>query len=278
MEDSLKTHLQYASGWRLNAEFFQQQQCYEWMVDQLAEYRPKKVLDIGCGAGHGLLALSAKLAPRIIALDENPQCLGLTRHRLAEAGFDSEIIAGLRYQCEADDTHTIQPHHGLIRMMKNISLIHADILIDDENLFSVLLKEMPFDAVTLWLIGTENSRLKSCRNLNGLDIKDPADYRISAHRRAYLLADQLLKKGGVLQIVDRAGVSAEEAREQGDWLDMHRELAVGTSLKPRQSCFRDYREPPKAGINMVSTRSPSTRLNGSSALSMVSIISVFEGE
>ncbi len=68
---SIEKKAQYCKGWKINATTFQEQECYTWMAEQLRQYKPIRVLDVGCGTGEGLAALLAGSTRTIVSLEEN---------------------------------------------------------------------------------------------------------------------------------------------------------------------------------------------------------------
>ena len=77
----------YASNWRVTAELQYKRGDYAWMAQQLGPYQVRRILDVGCGSGHGILSMLEELGPdlRIVALDENPFCLAMAREALRAA-------------------------------------------------------------------------------------------------------------------------------------------------------------------------------------------------
>jgi protein-L-isoaspartate O-methyltransferase len=75
----------YAQNWASNAQSYQSQGLYSALAKELvAAGGVCRVLDIGCGLGHGLQALMAEIPTDrlIIGIDENPECLSEAANRL----------------------------------------------------------------------------------------------------------------------------------------------------------------------------------------------------
>jgi ubiquinone/menaquinone biosynthesis C-methylase UbiE len=78
----------YAAIWRNTSERQFNRGDYDWMASQLGAFDIQRVFDVGCGSGHGLLALTRSLSPefRIIAIDENLACLTIAKETLSNGG------------------------------------------------------------------------------------------------------------------------------------------------------------------------------------------------
>src|SRR5947207_465711 len=50
-------HSEYIQSWRTSADSIEKQGGYRWMAEQVLCEKPARLLDIGCGVGHGLAAL-----------------------------------------------------------------------------------------------------------------------------------------------------------------------------------------------------------------------------
>ena len=86
---------QYARAWASNAAHYQSQGCYTYLASEVLRHQPARVLDIGCGLGHGLKALTIGMSPGgrfLMGLDENPRCLASACDLLKSAGIDVATI------------------------------------------------------------------------------------------------------------------------------------------------------------------------------------------
>jgi SAM-dependent methyltransferase len=272
METYLPEKIEYAAYWSQNAQHFDQQSCYDWMAGLLAPLEPRKVLDIGCGVGNGLLALKSRFDPQIIALDENPACLSEAHRRLEEMGHAAEVLLRLGYQKRQDGKHTILTEQSPISVSRRISLVQADLLLGDTELTRFLANESPFDAVTVWLIGSDPTRSKNCLNLSSLGIASPEQYRLHVQNRIYGLASNVLRPGGWLQVVDR-GEPPDTALLREDSLNSHRDQATLGTLQVFDLPYREYTEPKASGVGMVPSPGTSGRMPELKALAMVSVLS-----
>jgi len=261
----------YREHWAFNSSHFKQQGCYKWMAEQLLPLQPTRVLDIGCGTGEGILALLTAFSPTIISLEENGNCIDQSYKVVSSAGYSAEAIFRLGYQEFSDGTHDMVFSQEPIVTSSQVSLVHADLLVDDPAMLNLLAECPPFDAVTIWLIGTLKTRA-TCRNLSNLKIADSQEYRLRVQNRVYEFAHRVLRPGGWLQVVDRGEPPASEALRD-DVLESHREQAKPTDLEVFDLHYREYTEPAKKGIRMEASLGTSGRTADLSKLAMISVLS-----
>lgn len=265
---------QYASNWHRNAKHFEMQGCYDWMASQLEIFSPKRILDIGCGDGSGILAITSKFGVdniTLISIDENIKCIDSAYKNISEHKISVEVINRMHIEASGKK-HVQHVQTGKLFEAKGVTLVEADILVDDE--LKEFLKQIDtFDAITVWLIGTHLVR-PECLNIAGLNIKSSGEYRLRVQNEIYELADKLLRIGGVLHVVDRGEVpDTEEIRN--DFVRAHKEQASPTTLEFNEIKYFEYTEPRASKkISMEPTYGTSGRTPDLSRKAMISITSI----
>ena len=264
----------YARRWSTNSDHFSADGHYDWMARLLAEYQPKRVLDIGCGNGAGILALyriAMGEQGTLISLEENPECLRVAVERSRKHHPSvRHVLRSERRQSHGEEIVSYRPLRS--DEMRGFLLIESDIL-SDPNLLSTLVAVEPFDAVTIWLIGSHDARSR-CANLRQYGIRDVGEYRLHVQNTVYELADRILRHGGVLQVVDR-GITPDSEELQSDVLQGHREQAEPTTLEVINLNYRPYEEPRHGERTaMMFTPGTSGYIPEVPRFSMVSVISV----
>lgn len=265
----------YNRNWQKNSAHYAEQGCYDWMASLLKPYSPGLILDIGCGDGSGirsLLSMPSDRRVQVVSLEENSECIDTARSRLSRDGYEVSAVKRLHSIDRGDKKHVLGIESGCLGEICRVTLIEADVLLDDEELFSFLFGLPKFDAVTVWLVGTHLAR-QNCINISPLKINSSAGYRLRVQNKVYELADKLLKPNGVLQVVDRCEVPSTEALKE-DFIQAHCEQASVTSLKVNALEYLPYNEPESVRkIPMRPTIGKSGRLPDLSRKAMVSVIS-----
>ena len=197
----------------------------------------------------------------------------MAHDRIAACGLDVKLVRRLRQATAGENYHEMQVDSDKLHIpveYADITLVEADIIWDLE--FLDFLKLRPkFDAITVWLIGTYDLK-PECRNIK-TRVEGPI-YRLTVQNKIYQLADQLLRPGGILQIVDRRESPTEDYLVQ-DNIQSHQQQAQRTSLEVIDHQFKDYEEPVKgAGVSMVKVIGTSGRIPNLTQLAMTSVISI----
>lgn len=264
----------YARNWRKNAQDFVAQGCYQWMSSLLFKYSPKKILDVGCGEGSHIISMlkcGSDSDIEILSLEENPECINKSIGNLENAGCKPAAIRRMQVVAQDEKNYYIGIEQGKLTKQSNILLVEADILLDDSDLLKFLGEMAPFDAVTVWLIGTHMAR-QNCLNLAQLNIRSNGEYRLRVQNKIYEISDMLLRPGGILQIVDRTEVPDEESKE--DFMRAHKEQASVTSLVVKEIDHIIYNESEGARrVTMKPTLGTSGQVRDLSRVAMTSIIS-----
>lgn len=262
----------YAQNWETTAEMHSNAGVYEWLAGELKQFQPRRILDVGSGSGHGLISFLKVLGDdtSIVAIDENPNCLQLTRSTLEKIGL-VEIELEKRVTVTTSSrgfSHTTKPIGS--SFSKQVTLLESD-LCDDPYLADALLKSGPFDAVTVWMSGVHMLRQHN-ESVLASGVKSDGEHRLYVQNAAYELADKILKVGGVLQIGER-GVAMDYEFIREDLLRSHREQASVTSLKVLGLTHRPYQEPESGRTPMVLTPGTSGMLPPDRNTSIISILS-----
>jgi SAM-dependent methyltransferase len=233
------------------------------MAEQLGELGPRKILDIGSGSGNGLLALLNRFKPTtVISLEENVDCIDTTVETLVNAGNCPLAHLRLSYELDQGDKYRVFCSDAPVELEPGISIVQTDITRPDTMLVEALENEAPFDAITVWLIGTDAHNLHSVGTT-------PADYRWHTQRRLCELADRLLRPGGWIQFVDRTAFPLSED-QQRDLVEDHKALLDSSRLEFLKFSNRSYQEAGEGGIPMAKA---SGKIARDAAMGLKSLIS-----
>jgi SAM-dependent methyltransferase len=267
---SLRTYLE---RWKANAENFRSQGCYEWMASQIQPFQPKRVLDIGCGDGSGIIALSSILkSPQILSLDDNRECLEHARDRCVSGGLKPDCIDRFVVSAQGQ-SHLISTAHSKFRFESQITLIEGDLLWD-KDLLEFILALPKFDAITVWLLGTYDIKMECSNTAHLRAFSEVGKYRHLSHERMYQLAGQILKPGGLIHIVERGiSIDADKLREMS--VEEHSDLSAGTGLLLQAYAMRNYTEASGTNrVTMENRHSANSAVQSQTPLALSSIISV----
>ncbi|MGF9565130.1 SEC-C metal-binding domain-containing protein [Neorhizobium sp. BT27B] len=261
----------YAVNWRVTADAQSKRGDYDWMSRQLKKYGINRLLDIGCGSGHGILSMLSEFGSdlRVVAVDENPSCLSTTKDTLQKAGHAPALVSRIETQPTNFGYRSV---YSAIteELPAPICLLQADVC-SDPHLLSALQADGLFDAVTVWLNGVHMQR-QDHEVVRDAGVESDYAHRLFVQNAAYELADKVLRSGGVLQVVDRGESLSNDALTE-DILRSHREQAGPTTLDVIEVDHTPWSAPEGKRVPMVQTPGTSGRVaNGDMAL--ISVISV----
>ncbi|MDT3723133.1 class I SAM-dependent methyltransferase [Pseudomonas oryzihabitans] len=213
---------QYAQEWEINSRSFSNEGYYRWMVEQLGA--ATKVLEVGCGSGNGTIAL-VKSGCKVVVIEPNRPMINIAIKNLKGAGYDAVEVDLRQLAAQENDA-------------PSVSIIHGDVFSLEFSETSVKAK---FDAVVCWLVGSEPERQAEHLNkkLEDFDGPEAAYYRELIHARCYKIGESLLKKSGVVHLVDRGGIRSwsdkDDARDS--LVAQHQELAGDAYDVSRSNTF-----------------------------------------
>jgi SAM-dependent methyltransferase len=267
-----KARSDYADEWAPNSQMHHDKGHYQWMVSQL-EGHPR-VLEIGVGGGHSTLAL-AKAGHTVVSVDENTECLQRTKSLLQSEGLDPVLLlrgevalaeGGMKYSISYAPPNIAVPDGGVV-------LIEGD-AIRDPSLREWLGKLAPFDAVACWLMGTHGARRVGLDAVVHPDaINQPGMYRLQVQNETYKLAAEVLRAGGILQVVDR-GQTPTEDYLRDDIIQAHKAQAAPTQLSVEGVTHIEIESAStQAGIEIQYTPGTSGRVPDKLVQALVSVIS-----
>ncbi len=114
----------YCGQWQHTSDHLRGQGCYDWMAEQLNELRPRKILDIGCGSGNGLLALISRFEPlTLVSLEENEGCVDTTVETLKETGQQLHSHHRLNYEQRTPDSYDVSCSDAPVKFGPGVSII-----------------------------------------------------------------------------------------------------------------------------------------------------------
>ena len=262
----------YARNWISTSRRHFMNGVYHWIASQLKDKTAKRILDIGCGSGHGLVALYQVLGscPEIVAIDENKECLRLAAKTLrGKLGINAHIETRMSvYQKGRGYVHRAQPL--TIHLGSPCTLIESDVC-NDQHLATALQLTGQFDVVTVWLTGVHMLRQDNVE-LPTHAIGSEAGHRDYVQRKSYALADIVLRSGGMVQICDRIATSNPDQMKRL-LLRHHENLALETSIELESMSHRPYSEPDKRKTPLKQTLLVGSSDQPPGELALISVIS-----
>jgi SAM-dependent methyltransferase len=263
-------HREYAAAWSENADAYAQQDVYDLAAEQLfARTGLRRIFDIGCGLGHGLLALKKHLpvlGGSIIAIDENPLCLVTAADRLGIASSDPNLDR-MTDAVLPDGQYLSTYRSHPIESAGAVTLIQSDLMVRDDALVAFLDDTGPLDAVTLWFSGIHKAR-SSMVLARHFGFENDADHRMLVEDLAIELAASRLRPGGCLQIVTRGAFPSPQmaARHTGE---AYSGALQSTPLGLETVAVIPYSEPESSTSIMVRSKDELTNSLPSYAISLL---------
>ncbi len=240
----------YTKEWDITSSFFDAEGHYAWMSGQMTNY--DHILEIGCGVGYSTLSL-LKDGHSVVSVEENPECINLTKELLEKNGFSVTTIQRERIISKGEEKYKILYSDINLNDVESSDalLIEGDAL-KDKKLTQWLSKNKKYDGVVCWLLGTHSYRgHNTCMDL--FQISNSSDHRLLVQNMVYELADIILRSKGVLNIIDRAQLpDTKELRE--DLINSHKEQASVTDLIVNELTHREYKESEKDGATQMVVR------------------------
>jgi len=271
-----EAHNIYIESWATNADSLNQQGCYAWLAGLLAEYSPKRMFDIGCGSGEGLLALATRFPDAtILSVEENGACIEKSQKLLESHGVEVKSCLRLDRKIRQGDFHKIEPSTDRLpeSLGGRVCIVESDLFSENEAFLQWLSEIGPFDVVTVWFVGTHMMR-RYCTEIRGRNISSSGQYRLFVQNRVYEIADKILRGGGCLQTADRTEFPKNEELKE-DYLESHRDQASVTDLVVKRAEYRKYREITGAtnSIPMVTTPGISEEVREVEDVAVASVLS-----
>lgn len=222
----------YASAWAATSESINKRAAYAWFAEQLAPYNPKKIFDVGCGAGLGVSALLNRFPnAHIVSIDENRHCINMAHANILK---HNNVRAHI---CSRLTSKPVEQEHLLYKNdyteisydeASPVCLIEGDLL-DGIECYDELIKNDMFDGLTVWLAGAPPLKALA-NNFEGYE-RTPFNLKLLTQNFSYDLANRIVRPGGFIHLIDRQ--EAGGVQKYGDeLLAPHREQAEGTSFEP----------------------------------------------
>ncbi|MER9526646.1 SEC-C metal-binding domain-containing protein [Mesorhizobium sp. M0292] len=248
----------YVEEWSGNARAYEAQGLYNALAEQLAQrVTGGRVLDVGCGLGHGLSAMRDRLGlDMLVGIDENPECLALAAAKLGGDPLDSALRR--MHSSELPNGQYRAQYDGkALRSGGALRLIQTDVLVNDPAFGRFLDEIGPLDAITLWFCGVHKAR--SATELAAFfKIRSDADHREVVEDAVTDLAQARLRRGGWMHIAIRAGFPDAQTAVRETRYSMA-PMIDGKQFTVREIVPLSYREEPANGAIVV--RSKNERIN-----------------
>jgi SAM-dependent methyltransferase len=180
----LMTAEEYAREWQENSSQFERLGYYVMPLQRLGG--PRTVMEIGSGSGRSTLSLARK-GHTIVAVEINETAAQSAHEYLSGNGIETRL------------TRTFP--------VGDQDLPRVTIVVGDANAAGELTNQggMKFDAVLCWFVGAQ---LDVIADFHGkptteLTSEDVRNYRLAMQGRCYDIGRRVLRRGGIVQVVDR---------------------------------------------------------------------------
>lgn len=245
---------EYAQRWPLNADHHVGRGDYAWMADQLAELVPTRLIDVGTGTGDGLVELVRRYRPaRAIGIEKNTALAKAAVRKLrgiSPVGFADIMVE--RAMPDQREFYTTEFTDREIATRKSVQILRTDFLLDPylpTRINEEVQREGPFDAVTMWLSGTDIGFIRTLEVFR-LGVEDRSRYREVLQERAIIMAAAILRPGGAIQIVDRVTGSGHTDLMDRYSASMAR-YAAALGMEMSSIAYRPYSEPESPGAMVM---------------------------
>ncbi len=261
---------QYLEQWKETSSFFETNDCYKWMSGTLAKYikSPRRILDIGCGAGEGIVSLLKQFGCQIICLEENDRCMKLTEKRIKSEGYDIQCIERIESNLDNASQYALSyANYYRKDALKNINLDSKVLIIqsdlydyqEDDELYD-LISSLQFDAVTCWLLGTHPLHLLN-ENIQDIAKGDWFLARYYAQQISCIMANSILRSGGIFNIVDRLGYNEYSEKKESIEADFEKCLLSSAPMMLFEQTEITHYQQPSVGIQMTNENGITNRNN-----------------
>ena len=263
----------YINKWEKSATNFESSGCYKWMIDQIKYIGPKRILEIGCGDGTALKNIIREIDPLfIVSLEDNNECIRVAAKKLSKDNIGNvKIYKRYKKEMLSNDMFNDSVVESELKLDSKINIIEANVIFDT-GIIEFLKTQEKFDLVVVWLIGTHTMQ-KNCQNLTEYEIKTVNQYRLHVQNKVYEMADVLLRKGGVLQVVDRSEIP-DKKELTDDLINSHKEQASVTTLEVLGLKYYEYKELEEKGKMGLKITVPDTgRIPNLEKTCVISVVS-----
>ena len=206
----------YAKSWSVNSEHYEAQGLYAELASELVGLGTiRSVLDVGCGLGQGLKALSKAIVQPgrlIVGIDENADCLQVASEKLAIPATGA-ALSRIRSKIQLSGYYASEVAAAPLKLEGEVLLINVDLMVADPAFEAWLDSTGQFDAVTMWFSGVHGARSMT-KVSQRVGAESDADLREVLEDQVMEFAVKRLRVGGIVQLVQRFAGDVEAVRKQ----------------------------------------------------------------